>query len=613
MKRFLTLILSILAVMACTPNLEPEGGQDPQEPQDPTELSVEYVALSARTLSLQPGETVTLTGRIFPEEATVHSAYWSSSDEDVAAVSQNGEVTAVAEGSAVITLDCDGITDECAVTVAIVKIPVSSVTLDKTTAGLREGETLQLTATVLPDNATDKTVTWTTSNADVATVEDGLVKAISAGDATITASAGEFSAVCSVSVIARDFYGGMCLEAVYGGTISISNQNQLTIEYKVEDNDWTSSNSYSIDIKAKTGERVWFRGHNETYAKGSTETGYSLTRFYCNNGQFYLYGNLMSLIYGDDFEGKTEITGDYAFYKMFMQNSNIGNHPTLDIELPATTLTPSCYRNMFYKCQNLTRAPKLPAKILTEACYASMFAGCTSLKEFPEMAATDMAYMSCTWMMMASGIEEAPELPAMNLARSCYEFMFMDCANLKKAMSILPATELAPNCYTGMFQGDDKLENAPQLPATELAFNCYSHMFNGCKALKKAPKLPAMSLAEGCYQRMFGNSGLTEAPELPAMDMEIMCYQYMFQNCTELEIAPVLPALYLNYWCYEYMFSGCGKLNYIKALFLTTPSDNYTPKWVEGVAEKGIFVKNPDATWDVRGINGIPESWKVEY
>lgn len=608
MKQLLSYILILLAVFACTPNLDPEIPGSGQE----NEIAVLSVELNTASLSLQPGEKASLSGTVKPDNATIHTVTWSSSDKDVAAVSQDGEVTAVAEGSCVITVDCDGKKATCDVTATIVKVSVTSVSLDKPTASLLVGETFQLTATVLPDNATDKTVTWTSSSTDVATVENGLVTAVAAGEATITATAGECSATCTVTVTVPFSYGGMCMEAVTGGTIGISNPNQLTIEYKVENSDWTSSGNTSITISAKAGERVWFRGQNATYTTGDSETGFNLTSINCYNGDFYLYGNMMSLIYGDEYEEKTELTGEYTFYKLFSQNSRIINHPTLDIELPATTLTPSCYRNMFYKCSKLSRAPKLPAKVLTEACYSSMFAYCTSLKEFPEMDATDMAYMSCTWMMMQSGIEEAPELPAMNLARSCYEFMFMECPNLKKAMSVLPATELAPNCYTGMFQRADKLENAPELPATDLKYSCYSHMFNGCKTLTKAPKLPATSLAEACYQRMFGNSGLTEAPELPAMDMQVMCYQYMFQNCTELVKAPVLPATKLNYWCYEYMFNGCAKLNYIKALFLTKPSSSYTPNWVEGVAEEGTFVKNPEATWDVRGINGIPEGWTIQ-
>lgn len=503
-----------------------------------------------------------------------------------------------------------------------------SVSLNKTSADLLVGETLKITATVLPDNPTDKTVTWTTSNADVASVANGLVTALTAGEAVVTASSGDFSATCTVNVSAPFSYGRMCMEALTGGTVSISNLNGLTIEYKVENKDWESANSTTISIKANAKERVWFRGLNDSYATGNSEDGYKPTVFNCYNGEFYLYGNLMSLIYGDEYESKTTITGEYAFFKLFFQNSNIINHPNLEIELPATTLSASCYRNMFYSCTKLTQAPKLPAKKLEEACYASMFCYCSSLKKAPVMVAEEMAYMSCTWMMMRSGIEQAPELPAMALAQSCYEFMFMECPNLKKGASVLPATEVASTCYTGMFQRCEKLEDAPILPATEMKYSSYSHMFNGCKSLKKAPELPATSLAQACYSRMFGNSGLVEAPELPAMDLEVMCYQYMFEGCTSLEKAPVLPATTLNYWCYEKMLNGCSSLNYIKMMgtqvkketwtgykLVDLTNDNissYSTEWVNGVATNGTFVKNPEAKWEVRGVNGIPEGWTIQ-
>ena len=63
--------------------------------------------------------------------------------------------------------------------------------------------------------------------------------------------------------------------------------------------------------------------------------------------------------------------------------------------------------------------------------------------------------------------------------------------------------------------------------------------------------------------------------------------------------------------CYSYMFSGCSKLNYVKALFTTTPSSNYTSSWLRGVASSGTFVKNAAATWNVVGVNGVPEGWTV--
>lgn len=472
-------------------------------------------------------------------------------------------------------------------TLPVPKHPVESVELTPNTLTLLPGKTFQLEASLLPKYATNKNITWTTSNADVATVENGLVTTLTPGEAVITATAEDKSATCTVTVPVPYSYDGMCMEAMNfdGGIITISNPNKLQIEYKVESQDWTSDSSPTIKIKVAETERVWFRGNNNTYYKEDEYFSYATT-FKCS-GDFYLYGNLMSLIYGDEFDSHTEITGDFAFLQLFNKNTHIYNHPTKDIELPATTLSPSCYRNMFYECSNLTRAPKLPAKILTEGCYASMFAYCTSIKEFPEMAATDMANMSCTWMMYYSGVEEAPELPATNLARSCYEFMFTGCSNLKKAMTVLPATELYGSCYRGMFKD--------------------------CPALTKAPKLPAMNMAGACYEGMFYNSGLTEAPELPAMNLANLCYRSMFEGCLGLTKAPDLPATELTSWCYDSMFRGCANLNYIKADFLTLPlGRKCTENWVEGVAAEGTFVKNPEAKWDVWGVNGIPEGWTVE-
>ena len=584
-----------------------------QEIQEKT-VDVSSVTVSPSTLALVEGESSELTATVLPSNATDKDVTWSCSPSDYVSVDGNGKVTALREGSATVTAMAGGKKGTCSVTVSAKVVPVSKIVLDATSLDLIVGDTHTLSVTMEPADATDKTVSWATSDAAVATVEGGLVTAVSPGEATISVSTadGALTATCKVNVSAPFSYGGMCLEAVSDGAIVISNPNLLTIEYKVETKDWTSSGDASISIQAKAGERVWFRGNNDSYTTGNPENGFRQTTFSCYNGYFYLYGNLMSLVYGDDYENKTELTGEYVFYQLFSQNNSLINHPSKDIELSATTLSKLCYRNMFYACSGLTRAPKLPAKVLAEGCYAAMFANCTSLKEFPEMAATDMAYMSCTWMMMGTGIEVAPELPAQNLAKSCYEFMFSECPNLKKAMSVLPATDLADNCYTGMFQRCEKLENAPVLPATELKSHCYSHMFNGCMALTKAPKLPATKLAEACYQRMFGNSGLTEAPELPAMDLEVMCYEYMFEGSKSLTKAPVLPALHLNSWCYGNMFHDCSSLNYIKADFLTKPSSVYTYNWVDGVAAEGTFVKNPEASWDVRGVNGIPEGWSVE-
>lgn len=107
------------------------------------------------------------------------------------------------EGDYGIDADTENIVSSPAyatVTVTAAEVAVNSVTLNKNTAALKVGETVTLTATVAPDNATEKTVTWTSSKTDVASVADGVVTAVAAGEATITAKAGDKEATCTVTV-----------------------------------------------------------------------------------------------------------------------------------------------------------------------------------------------------------------------------------------------------------------------------------------------------------------------------------------------------------------------------------------------------------------------------
>ena len=126
--------------------------------------------------------------------------------------------------------------------------------------------------------------------------------------------------------------------------------------------------------------------------------------------------------------------------------------------------------------------------------------------------------------------------------------------------------------------------------------------------------LPATTLARDCYSYMFGGCNkLTTAPELPATTLTYACYQNMFYNCSSLTTAPELPATTLTDWCYSCMFTGCGKLNYIKMLATDISASNCLRNWVTSVSSTGTFVKNPNATWEVYGINGIPEGWTVKF
>jgi hypothetical protein len=110
-----------------------------------------------------------------------------------------------------------------------------------------------------------------------------------------------------------------------------------------------------------------------------------------------------------------------------------------------------------------------------------------------------------------------------------------------------------------------------------------------------------------------GCTSLTTAPELPATTLASQCYYTMFEGCTSLPTAPELPATTLTNYCYAYMFRYCTRLNYIKAMFTTTPSSNYLNGWVIGVASSGTFVKNSAATWTSGcGMHTYPCGWTVE-
>ena len=164
------------------------------------------VSLNAASITLNEGQTQTLTATISPSNAANKSVTWTSTNSSVAKVDANGVVTAVSKGTATITATTvdGGKTASCAVTV---KRPVTSIQLNKTSLvfyRLTSELTETLTATVIPYNAENTAVTWSSSNTSVATVSNtGVVTGKSKGSATITVTAQDgngASATCQVEV-----------------------------------------------------------------------------------------------------------------------------------------------------------------------------------------------------------------------------------------------------------------------------------------------------------------------------------------------------------------------------------------------------------------------------
>ena len=167
------------------------------------------VSLTTPSLSVYTGERKQLVAVVVPEGAINKAVTWSSADESIATVDADGFVTGVAVGATTVTVTTvdGGFTATCAVTVLQGTKAVESVSLNTGTLKLVVGFTYTLVPTVLPADASDKSVTWTSSNSSVASVDaSGRVTALTYGTTTVTATTvdGGFTASCVVTVVSFD-------------------------------------------------------------------------------------------------------------------------------------------------------------------------------------------------------------------------------------------------------------------------------------------------------------------------------------------------------------------------------------------------------------------------
>ena len=161
------------------------------------------ISLDKSEVTVNQGETATLVATVLPEDAGDKTVTWTSSAENVVTVA-DGVVTAVGAGSATVTAKAGEFEATCAVSVVGADVPVTGITLGSVYSGLIVEDQVTIPATVTPDYATDKTITWTSSNEAVATVDaNGVVTAVGAGSVTITAAAGEATASKKFDVLAK--------------------------------------------------------------------------------------------------------------------------------------------------------------------------------------------------------------------------------------------------------------------------------------------------------------------------------------------------------------------------------------------------------------------------
>ena len=257
----------------------------------------------------------------------------------------------------------------------------------------------------------------------------------SAGTLTLTASYSGFTATGNVTIYqeaATSDFSKKPLTFIISsaGTINWTASDASiakTIDYKLNNGEWISitsnTSSSAPTITVSSGDKVQFRGNNAQYATISY-AGLFYNSF-GGSSSFEVEGNIMSLIYGDDFKNNSTISSTYTFYGLFQNCVNLVSAENL--VLPATTLADNCYEEMFFGCKSLTTAPALPATTLASYCYRNMFFGCKSLTT-------------------------APALPATTLVSGCYRGMFLFCTRLNYIKCL--ATDIsATNCTDGWVNG----------------------------------------------------------------------------------------------------------------------------------------------------------------
>lgn len=164
-------------------------------------VKVEEIRLNTQSLKITIGSNAQLTATVLPDNATNKSLLWSSEDEDIATVSQNGVVEGVGVGKTKITATSGDVAVSCEVIIESIK--VTGISLSNTNVSIEVNDIVELEAIILPENATNKTVLWSSQDNSIAKIDqNGVITGIKAGNTTVTASTedGNFSASCEIEV-----------------------------------------------------------------------------------------------------------------------------------------------------------------------------------------------------------------------------------------------------------------------------------------------------------------------------------------------------------------------------------------------------------------------------
>ena len=232
----------------------------------------------------------------------------------------------------------------------------------------------------------------------------------------------------------------LTMEIIVGGNLAFkknaSSADTKTIYYKKNGGNWTectASDTTGTTISTSAGDIIEFKGTNSKYGKST----YYYVQFSSSAVRFNLYGNIMSLINGDNFVGTSTITGTYCFASLFRGTKVVS---AKHLVMPSV-LSTFCFLNTFYGCSLLVDAPDFSADEMVESCYNGTFYQCTALTGEPVIGATITAKNCCRQMFYGcTSMTKAPVLKPLLLSTTCYYGMFDGCSSLSYIKAMFTTT-----------------------------------------------------------------------------------------------------------------------------------------------------------------------------
>lgn len=480
-------------------------------------------------------------------------------------------------------------------------VPVTGVEFVQKELQLKVGESLNLEYSVLPFNATNQRIDFTSADSSIASLSGQQLTALSVGTTTITITTvdGEYSATCIVTVY-DDISASKYLTFISEGTTTVTfgyNEDYAPLLfYSTDAKNWNEWNYRRNRLTFSNGSPLYICGDNpEGFSYGPS----NFHSFYAEGDKFAVSGDIMSLI--DKSEDVTVIPRSYCFFHlfgdcdlltaapsmsattlaeycydaMFVYCSNLVSGPEV---LPATSLAPNCYYSMFYGCTSLTAAPELPAGTLVDNCYTQMFYGCSSLS-YIKCLATDISATYCTlnWTTNVSSLGifvKAPEMTGWSRgtdaipggwvvlddgAESISASRYLTFTSEGTTSISLSTHSKTPVLYYSIDKTNWSIWDFSEITLTkDVPLYICGDNPNGigsdeshyCNFVATGDKF---SISGDIMSLINKDEALLEIPSK-------YCFYSLFYQCGLLSSAPELPATILTPYCYNRLFMGCSSL-----------------------------------------------------